>query len=67
VSTGNILTQVFPNPEPVFLVTEAQGCEPHTTSFFNNSVIASGGIATYMWDFGLGQTVIGVQPDCCLR
>jgi gliding motility-associated-like protein len=62
VSSGNILTQVFPNPEPVFLVTEAQGCEPHTTSFFNNSVIASGGIATYMWDFGLGQTVMESNP-----
>ncbi|MCF8258827.1 MAG: PKD domain-containing protein [Flavobacteriales bacterium] len=54
-ATGTTLVKAFPNPEPSFTVLSPEGCEPHTTSFFNNSVIASGGLAGYTWQFGTGD------------
>jgi gliding motility-associated-like protein len=54
-ATGSTLVRSFPNPQPSFTVLSPEGCEPHTTALFNNSVIASGGIAGYRWQFGTGD------------
>lgn len=60
-ATGTTLVRVNPNPEPAFAVVNREGCEPHTALFVNSSVIASGSIASHVWDFGDGQS--GSQPS----
>lgn len=52
-ATGTGAAVVYPIPIPDFSVINAEGCEPHTASFFNNSTVASGGIASFQWDFGV--------------
>lgn len=61
-ASGNTMVRAFPNPVPDFTVLSPEGCEPHTTSFFNNSVIASGGIDTFLWQYGTGDSAtVAVQ------
>jgi gliding motility-associated-like protein len=54
-ATGTTIARVFPNPVPQFTVLGAEGCEPHTVSFFNNSTVATGGLAAFTWNFGYGD------------
>jgi gliding motility-associated-like protein len=55
-ATGTTTVRVNPNPEPAFAVVNREGCEPHTAQFVNSSIVASGTIASYAWDFGDGNT-----------
>jgi len=61
-ATGSTMASVYPYPETAFLVIDAEGCEPHTATFFNNSVVASGGIASYRWEFGNGEESVEASP-----
>jgi gliding motility-associated-like protein len=54
-ATGTMQARVFANPVAAFTVLSPEGCEPHTTTFFNSSVVASGGMAGYRWQFGTGD------------
>lgn len=54
-ATGTAPVRVFANPVAAFTVLNPEGCEPHTTSFYNGSVVASGGMAGYRWQFGTGD------------
>jgi gliding motility-associated-like protein len=53
--------RINPNPVADFSISEKDGCSPHCTTFDNKSTIASG-FASYIWDFGNGQTFIGPNP-----
>jgi len=48
--------EVFPNPEPAFNLITAEGCTPHEVVFVNQSTIATGQNAAYVWDFGDGNS-----------
>jgi gliding motility-associated-like protein len=56
VATGTTQIAVFPNPEPAFALIEAEGCTPHDVLFVNQSTIATGSNATYLWELGDGTT-----------
>jgi gliding motility-associated-like protein len=60
-ATGTTTVRVNPNPQPAFAVVNREGCEPHTAQFVNSSIIASGSIASYAWEFGDGN--IGGLPS----
>lgn len=59
-NTTNI--KVHPNPEPAFEAIEVEGCTPHEVLFVNQSTIATGFNATYLWDFGNGNSSTAASP-----
>lgn len=59
----DVLNHVFStleNPRPSFTKSTEQGCGPLAVQFTNESNLQDD--ATFVWDFGNGQTYEGVQP-----
>ncbi len=52
---------VYPAPSISFIGDSLLSCPPKTVSFTNNTVIG-GSSATYLWDFGDGDTSTSVSP-----
>jgi gliding motility-associated-like protein len=52
--TDSVTKLITINPKPVvdFTTTDTAGCSPFTTSFVNQTTIASGKIIKYLWEFG---------------
>lgn len=65
-SNAASLVTVYPNPVPNFIADTA-GCEVFCTNFTNQTIITSGAIASYSWDFGDGTIVNGENPGHCYQ
>ncbi len=60
--TTNYIT-VAPSPTVAFTADSTPSCQvPRTISFTNNSVAGGSGTATYLWDFGDGNTSTSASP-----
>ncbi|MEO1516551.1 MAG: PKD domain-containing protein [Bacteroidota bacterium] len=47
---------IGPAPEAGFVMSVREGCEPLEIDFINSSVISSGNVVEWQWDFGDGTT-----------
>jgi gliding motility-associated-like protein len=63
VATGSTQIEVFPNPEPVFSLIEAEGCTPHDVVFENQSTITTGLIDSYEWNLGDNTITSEISPQ----
>jgi len=63
----NASMPVSVNPAPVvdFVPSVNQGCVPLCVDFISTSTLSTGGIASYSWGFGNGDTVFSKQPIYC--
>lgn len=52
--------EVYPNPEPDFTVPDE--CDGNPSYFTNNSIIKTGTISLYNWDFGDGTNSVQNNP-----
>ncbi len=52
---------IFINPSPTTYFTASSGCDGLPIQFSDSSVIGSGSIATWSWDFGDGSPLVGTQ------
>lgn len=56
--------EIFPLPQVDFLPLPAEGCQPLTVTFDNESTISNGYyLADYQWDFGNGLTSSSSNPQ----
>ncbi|MFM1875546.1 MAG: hypothetical protein RL266_1283 [Bacteroidota bacterium] len=62
VAVGTTDVEVFPNPEPAFVLQTAEGCTPHEVFFLDESTIATGALSQYFWDLGDGTTSTSPNP-----
>ncbi|MCB0400764.1 MAG: PKD domain-containing protein [Flavobacteriales bacterium] len=64
--TNDTTLDVTVNPLPVVSFTgPAQGCSPVCVQMVNNTVISTGAIAQWNWDFGDGSTSNAMDPSHC--
>jgi gliding motility-associated-like protein len=54
---------VNPAPNVNFTTNDTLGCQPFSSNFTNTSNISSGGITSYFWDFGNGNTSTAANPS----
>jgi len=68
-STTTAATTIYSEPTPVINmgVNFSQGCEPFSVQFINNSTLAKGTAAQYIWDFGDGDTSRSKNPVYCYK
>lgn len=61
----SVLVIVDPLPVIAFSADTLSGCYPVCVSFTDNSTIASGGIQSWMWNFGNGSSSPSQNPTQC--
>ncbi len=64
-ATATVTITVLPLPVVAFSAPITSGCEPHCANFTDNSTVLGGGIATWAWDFGDGNTASTNAPTNC--
>ena len=62
-ASGSTQVEVFPNPEPIFNLIEAEGCTPHDVVFENQSTITTGLIDSYEWNLGDSTITSEISPQ----
>jgi len=60
-STKTIDVTVYKKPTIDFTVSPAKGCVPLTVNYTANATAGDGSIANYLWDFGDGTNVQGIN------
>ncbi len=60
-----VTVTVNPSPVTSFQALPLAGCAPFCVQFRNTTTISSGGIASYLWEFGNGQTATSTNPVFC--
>lgn len=61
--SGEIQVSLYPVPQAQFSFEPPDGCVPLTVDFSDGSIISSGGIASWSWDFGNGDVSIVPNPS----
>ena len=60
---GTATVTVNPNPSAGFSANDTVGCEPFCINFMDQSVITTGSVVKWFWNFGDGNT--SVEPVHC--
>jgi|GEM_PF-701412 len=68
-STTTAAATIYSEPSPVINmgVNFSQGCEPFSVQFTNNTTLAKGKAAQYIWDFGNGDSSRSKNPVYCYK
>lgn len=62
IDTVTQLVVTYPIPDMHFGPVTASGCEDFTAQFYDSSLIASGNIVNWLWDFGDGNFSYAQNP-----
>jgi len=64
-TTASVTVNINPAPNVAFGADLYQGCAPLCIQFYNTTTLSQGGAATYLWDFGDGDTTHHINPIYC--
>ena len=64
-ATSTVTITVLPLPVVAFSAPITAGCAPLCVNFTDNSTVAGGAIATWLWDFGDGNSSTSATPTNC--